>query len=346
MGDGWWVFCSVILSVSFSVFFVIWKFGVGQLSQGRLKSIFVLDVRKGLVHQGLLWLSIITPILLSVALGMWVWPKYEFDLSADGFKRFIEISVLPLAVMSISLPLSGLISKFHSTQQTAKQIEVVSYKNNLDAFYTHRKELIAYFAAMGEIEYLKVVSFSNSLHPVLHKRFFKGTPEEGTPVVDKGAFQSVERAILSGSKFLMGALENSGGLPALDCYLNACNEIFIAGDWLAIREIANGLMSKGVLVKSSKDEGVSFHFATVGTTTREILAAIRYVRGYYDNLCDYSGVPRMKIPEGREQVFGGGQSLLDKELVIEELHKNEILHLVGVGQARYGEDHEMSSKPS
>lgn len=346
MSGGTILFLTIVLSNIFSVVVVACLVGKGAWGFQRIKSIFKLDTSKGLVSQGLLWLSIVVPVSMSISLGGWVWAGYDFYISSEGFKKFIEISILPLGIMSLALPLAGLVSRFHSTQQTAKQIEVVSFKNNLDAFYTHRKELLSYFSAMQEIQYFGSITFNYYLHPVLHVRFFNGAPEEGWPIANIKSFEMVEANIVSGAKYLVGVIEGKGvgGMSVLDCYLQACNSIYLAAEALHIREVTNVLVSKGVMARSISCGSDSYDFVTIGTTTLEILAAIRFVKGFYDNLCDFSGVSRLRVAKGHEMVFRGGQRILDKELVIERLHVEELAEMVAAGGARYEEDHPKRSQ--
>ncbi|KPA89377.1 hypothetical protein PF66_04229 [Pseudomonas asplenii] len=342
MFEGFLLVLTLAVPVVLSVFVVVSLFGVGESPVDRCKSIFVLDSEKGLINQGLLWLSILTPLFIAISLGMWVWPEYQVDLSLSGYKKFVEISLLSLGVVSISLPLTGLIARFHSTRQTARQIEVVSFKNNVDAFYTHRKEMLGYFSALGEVRYLDVITFSYRIHPVLHVRFFSGAPEKGFPKVKRDYFNYVENRILAASKFLNGLLRGEGGsIGLLNLYINACNDMYLASEALAIPEISNDLFLKGVQIKSKSED---YDCIILGTTTLEALAAIRYLKGYYDNLCDFAGVERMKIDEGYDVVFRGGQKLLDGKLYIEELHEFEIDQLVEDGRARYCDNHPLVLK--
>lgn len=331
------LFIPVVVTVAIVSFFI----GGGRRGKEKVRSIFQLDTSKGLVHQGLLWLAVFIPIAIAISLGGWAWVGYELELSSGGFKRFIEISILPLAVMSLSLPLAGLVSRFHSTQQTAKQIEVVSFKNNLDAFYTHRKELLAYFDAVPDVNYLGVVDVVYKLHPVIHVRFFEGTPKQGWPQANVAVFEGVGRNISTGAMFLMGVLEPSAAshMSTLDCYLNACRDIFLAAQSLHVRDVARDLVSRGVMIKSGAASQVGYDMITMGTTTVEVLAAFRIVKSYYDNLCDFAGVTRLVIPEAHEIVFHGGQRILDGELVIERLHEIEIADLIACGRGRYDENH-------
>ncbi|MBK3440643.1 hypothetical protein [Pseudomonas lactis] len=344
MTDGIFLIFSVVLAVFVSLILVACLVGDGPLSNFRITSILKLDTSKGLIHQGLLWMSIFTPLAVAIALGLWVWPKYSFELSPAGFKNFIDISILPLAVMSLSLPLSGLISRFHSTQQTAKQIEVVSFKNNLDAFYTHRKEMLAYFSAMQDVDYLGVEIFKYHLHPVLHVRFFSGAPEDGLPKIEVDSFESVNAQIMSGAKFLKSVLVPSGigSFSTLDAYLQACKSICLAANSLHITQVTRGIVSRGVLVRSEGCAPPQYDFITLGTSTLDVLAAIRFTKDFYDNLCDFAGYPRSVIPENLEIVFQGGQSILDGDLEIERLHESEIAHLIEIRRASYDENHPLS----
>lgn len=341
MFEGFLLAIILAFPVILSIWVVAIFLGKGAWGGRRLISVFEFDTSKGLISQGLLWLSITTPIFVALSLGAWIWPSYEVLISSKGFKNFIEISILPLAVMSISLPLAGLISRFHSTQQTAKQIEVVSFKNNLDAFFTHRKELISYFSAMEPVTYLGVVEFKYVIHPVLHVRFFEGVPEKGWPVVKRKSFNNVEHGILRGAQHLVGVLAPTEdcGFDDLDRYLQGCKEIYLAAQALHIREITQGLVSRGVMLKSSSCPEHGWDLLTIGTTTAEVLAAIRYVKNYYDNLCDFAGVARMIVPDGYEVVFHGGQRLLAGDLTIENLHMFDIQQMVDDGRAQYDEKH-------
>ncbi|WP_198579701.1 hypothetical protein, partial [Citrobacter portucalensis] len=112
-------------------------------------------------------------------------------------------------IMSISHPLAGVVSRFHSTQQAARQIILSKTKNSLDAYYAHRKAMFEYFKEIDETNYFSMHSFSYKVHPVLHKRFFIGTPEDGTPVMQERAFGQVEGWINGAITFLSGVLDGT-----------------------------------------------------------------------------------------------------------------------------------------
>lgn len=164
---------ATIIIPALTIFWLIAsKLGEGQNCKMRALSVFELNTEHGLIRQGLLWLAVSIPLSLGMAFGIWGWSGYTVSLTPGGYKKFVEISLLPLAIMSISLPLAGLVSRFHSTQQAARQIILSKTKNSLDAYYAHRKAMFEYFKEIDETNYFGMHSFSYKVHPVLHKRFF------------------------------------------------------------------------------------------------------------------------------------------------------------------------------
>lgn len=343
--DGFLLGATLLLPILLSLVCITHFLGKGEWGFQRITSILKLDTSHGLIRQGLLWLAILIPLGVGVSLGSWVWLGRAIDLSQSGFKNFIEISILPIAVVSVALPLAGLVSRFHSTQQTAKQIEVVSYKNNLDAFYTHRKELISYFSAIPIVNYFNLIDFKYEIHPVLHVRFFLGSPEKGFPRVDRGSFDYVEGRILSAAKFLYPVLEHRvESQSLLDLYLNACNDVYLAAKALHIKKVTYELIQTGVLVSSDEAAPGEYDMVTIGTTTLEMLASLRFVKGCYDNLCDFAGEPRLEIPKILDDVFNKTEKYISKELVIERLHERELAEMVASGRACYDVNHELRAK--
>ncbi|VVN71070.1 hypothetical protein PS689_00427 [Pseudomonas fluorescens] len=325
-----------------AVIIILLTFGRGKTFNEKLKSIFFLNERHGLARQGLLWLAILAPVALGFSLGLWSWWGRGVSLNSEGFKTFVDISVVPLAIMALALPIAGLVSRFHSTKQSARQIQVVSEKNNLDAYYSHRKEMMAYFDSMKSVVYLGVVKFKYPIHPVLHKRFFEGDPTKGTPDIIVDSFDSVERKIISAATRLTEVFTVTDREVALNSYLQACTDLIVVSTWLGIKKIYIGLRNKGVFVKydnfsragSNRIDGA----ATIGCTTAEVLAAIRFCKGYYDNLCDFAGFRRMDIGK-YDLVFSGGQKLIDFNPVIESLHNNELAIAVSRGKAVFEINH-------
>ncbi|MGA3683489.1 hypothetical protein [Pseudomonas graminis] len=304
-------------------------------STNRIFSVFKLDTEHGLLKQGLLWMAIGGPVGLGLAFGAWIWADYNVELSSLGYRKFLEISILPLGIMSISLPLAGLVSSFHSTQQAAKQISLNKVKNNIDAFYSHRKAMIEYFSAMDDMVYFGEYSFSYKIHPVIHKRFFRGSPETGWPSLIEGSFEAIEQHIRSATAKLIPVLSGTNNL-ALDFYLLASNEIYIAAKGLNIKQITLDMVSTGVYVKYPDSES---GYLTMGVTTKETLVSIRFIYEFYNNLCDFAGRERMELSDDLLKVLTKTEYWLEKGTFIEGLHLNEIAALIETGAATTNERH-------
>lgn len=123
--------------------------------------VFKLKPDSGLANQSLFWIFVLIPISLFLILGGVAWNGYEFDISRDGFDKFYEISKLPLAILTLSLPLGLVIVRMHSTGQTASQIKdtisqrkiensVRFIENNTQAFKNISKSIREKFTIIEE----------------------------------------------------------------------------------------------------------------------------------------------------------------------------------------------------
>ncbi|KPB26151.1 hypothetical protein LT706_17985 [Pseudomonas syringae pv. syringae] len=308
----------------FGVGLVALVMGKGEWKNSRWRSILTLHPENGLVHQGLLWVSIVIPFLYFLILGIAAWHEFSISIDAEGFKKFIEISVLPLATLSISLPLAGLVSKLHSTQQTAVQIAVVSRKNNFDAFYSHRKELFSYFAQIGTVTYLDCLVAEYKIHPNIHQAFFSGDPKNGIPEPREQAFESV-RSDFDFILMLLSTVVARNDEKAFHYYLNACNSILSVAKRLGVAEVSIGMVEKGASFSVQYDDTGLTPVATVGKTTVEILASVRYLRNFFNNLCTFaSSKPHDAAEQYRHLLYGGSELLSRKTLTIESIQATEI----------------------
>ncbi|WP_338495810.1 hypothetical protein V5F23_17215 [Pseudomonas sp. WP18] len=326
---------ATILSPALAIYWLVMSFcGDGHDFRSKALSVAELHTEHGLIRQGLLWLAIGIPLSLGLAFGVWVCSGYEVSLNLEGYKKFVEISLLPLAIMSVSLPLAALVSRIHSTQQAARQIVLSRTKNNLDAYYAHRKAMFEYFKEIDETEYFNQYKFSYKAHPVLHKRFFLGSPEEGTPVMHEHTFTKVEQCINGAATFLIDVLSGSAKEP-LAFYLTACSNIYHASKILNIKPVYIDMKDRGVFIRHNENEGAT----TFGVSTLETLAALRFTREYFNNLCDFSGRSRMSVSPKLDEVFDKTEFWLHKGKFIEELHEGIIANLVASGGATLGEKH-------
>ena len=291
------------------------------------KHFLTLDPEKGLLRQGALWMGILLPLAYFMVLGGIIWSEYELDISSAGLVTFFKISGIPLAVLSLTLPLTVLISRLHATEQTAKQIEMASHKNNLDSFYAHRNELFTYFDHLNETEYLDgALTGRFGIHPRLHKAFFNGRPELGVPEVDTEHFNNIEN-ILAVTRMQIDKVLKSENADeeAISWYLcNACVSIHTLSMALGLPEIYIELADKGVLVELYvKGQEEKQRFLSVGTSTDDLVAAFRYANDYFNNLCDFAGYTRGDVAEEYQYIDTGGSFReLRSPGIIEQLQKS------------------------
>ena len=291
---------------------------------------FKLNANKGLLNQGLLWLGILLPTSYFFVFGLIAWDGYIIDISSQGLSTFFDISTIPLTLLSLGLPLTILVTRFHATEQTAKQITITSHKNNLDSFYSHRNELFSYFSQLGETDYFGALKVNSSVHPRLHKNFFIGTPSFGVPEINKEMFKNIEQTLSSARFEIDSVLRNKNPDMSFSFYmLNACVTIHYLSHCLGLPEIYNDLALKGVSLEIDvKGKGKS-EYLTVGTTTDDLVAAYRYAHDYFLNLSDFAGYTPEPTQEEYKYIETGGKfRTITTPKVIEQLHKNEIATLL------------------
>ncbi|MFV0453911.1 MAG: hypothetical protein ACK5NQ_02740 [Pseudomonas sp.] len=148
--------------------------------------------RRGLASQWPLRFWLTTIVVYAFATGYMCWVGYSLDFTPKGFSVFIEISKFPLAVLSLTIPVGVFISRLHSTQQTATQIEVTDSKNRLDAFHSQRKGLVEYIESVGEIELAPKIRKSLRINQAFHSVLFPNSSHTaGANEADEEAVQDV-----------------------------------------------------------------------------------------------------------------------------------------------------------
>ena len=302
-------------------------FGSGTWFFERFKSTLTLNEERGLSEQGLLWISIVSPLLYFLIFGAVVWNGYSVSLTEEGLKKFVSISAFPLGVLSLALPLSVLVSRLHATKQTAKQIKITQLKNNIDLFHSHRKELFSYFGQIGEVTYLDCLNAKFKVHPRVHKNFFTGRPESGTPLVNEDAFKDIESELSSARWQLDTVIQDKNPQKTYDFYIaNFCSTIYRLSQKLGLPEIYIDLAQNSRLVPIKLVGKGEMELLTVGTTTDEAVAAYRYAKNYFHNLCDFAGrEPEFRADDELKYIDEGGKFMTIKpEKVIERLHQCEI----------------------
>ena len=310
LGPTFIVFCGIILVLGFDS--------------------FKLNANKGLHAQGLLWLGMLLPISYFLVLGGIAWDGYNIDISSKGLSTFFEISKVPLTFLSLALPLTILVTRFHATEQTAIQIAITNHKNNLDSFYAHRKELFSYFSQIGETDYFGALKVNSSVHPRLHKNFFIGTPDSGVPEINTEMFLHLEKTLSSARFEIDSVLTNKNPNMTFSFYmLNACVTIHYLSRCLGLSEVYSELALKGVSLEIDVQRKGKAESLTVGTTTDDLVAAYRYAHDFFQNLSDFAGYTSEPTQEEYKYIETGGKiRTITTPRVIEQLHKNEIARLL------------------
>lgn len=270
-----------------------------------LKSILSLHPDKGLAEQGLLWLSILTPLCYFIVLGYFAWQGSTPELSARGYSSFIKLSAFPIGILSISLPLSALIARIHSTQQTAEQIRITKKKNDIDAFYAHRKAMFEYFSSIDQHKYDGGLIGCFQAHPRLHIKFFKSDkPEKGLPELNKAQFEhclnKLQKARSSIEYLMSSNFVNTNDEKLAFAYLIACKNIYDLAGTLVLPEIYEKLSKSS---KTIRDDKTNLKFISLGYGIEDMLDSYRYTRSFLRTVCEFSGysVDYFDNPETREK---------------------------------------------
>ncbi|WDH37590.1 hypothetical protein [Pseudomonas chlororaphis] len=155
-----------------------------------------LDPRRGLASQWPLRFWLTTILVYFLAAGYLCWAPYTLSFTPKGFDTFIDISKFPLALLSLTIPVGVFISRLHSTQQTAAQIEATDMKNRLDAFHAQRKGIVEYIASLGTIELAHNVSLKIQINQAFHSVVFcNSTHETGALEADEQVLKYVMRQV-------------------------------------------------------------------------------------------------------------------------------------------------------
>ncbi|MEH6397704.1 hypothetical protein [Pantoea sp. Haah2121] len=290
--------------------------------------IMTLHTEKSIGHQGIFWFSIILPMVYFFLLGSLAWSGYTFRFDAEGFKTFVSISALPLGVLSLAIPLSASVSRFHATKQTAKQIQIVSQKNNIDLFHAHRKELFSYFEQIGEVELHENLKALNKPHPRIHKLFFAGDPKYGTPTVKKDRFEEVDKLLETTRGMLISILDNVNPQVSFGLYIEIfCRDVMRLAHMLGLQEVIDLCMSSPRYPCVIK--GVRYNLESVGSTSDEAIAAFKCIENFYNNLRDfaYYKSPYFDNKKEARRLIDSVRNKLEQN-TIEKLHRNIIANAV------------------
>ncbi|WP_404940164.1 hypothetical protein [Pseudomonas atacamensis] len=291
---------------------------------------FSLDASRGLAEQGYLWLSILAPILYFFFLGHYAWQGYSISVTSEGLSEFLRISTLPIALLSLSIPLSILVARIHATHQTSIQITASQLKNNMDGYYAHRKAMFEYFGGMKDIIYPGKIKGDFHAHPRLHLRFFidKG-PSNGTPEINSEKFKESVEILSEIQSHIHIALTSE--LPRqenIKHYAHACTKLFSLAGTLNLPCIYEDLKSKerkfDICLNSNDEEADDLKFYGVGTTTHDLVGSYRYVRSFLRVLCEFAGHDVIFFDEKKHLAIDKGNDYTSSPYHFQDISK--ILH--------------------
>ncbi|MBR7523766.1 MULTISPECIES: hypothetical protein [Gammaproteobacteria] len=247
-----------------------------------LSCLVELNASNGLFDQPLFRFVVLVPIFLFISFGLIAWKGYSIDLSAEGLNKFIQISKLPLGLLSLIVPIGAIVASFHTTHQTAAQISIADQKGKLELFYQHREEFFNYFDRVGERTYHKAFTAKFKAQPSVHKRFFSGEPEKGTPIVRLRALHQIQESLNISGAHIKSVIEGLHYNPRCDAYMEACTTLNDVALQLGLPEIYQDM--DGVRLKSGDIE-----FKSLGNNVTTLLASLRYCTDFLNALCDFCG---------------------------------------------------------
>lgn len=301
----------------------------------RIRDAVSLHAERGLMHQRLLWIGLLTPIFYFLVIGLFVWMDCSPDISAEGFKMFIQISTLPLGILSLAIPFSVLVSRFHATEQTAIQIKAAKAKNNMDAFYSHRKAMFDYFDKINERDFDGGIEGRFEIEPTLHKRaFWGGSPVLGMPSPHDAFFEFIEERLTSARTFIHHVLFEEELFKRLAFYKNACDALWSISCSMSLDGLVKDLINNGHAIKElNRVAPEETYTLTVGKTTAELIGAYRYCRQYYRYLCDFAGYKSsfLKMIDYDKSTL----SIVDKGRRYTEININAVEELLGFASSHF-----------
>ncbi|MDU5688771.1 MAG: hypothetical protein E6009_02685 [Citrobacter freundii] len=124
-------------------------------------------------------IAILAPFISFLYFGFLSWRGHTPQFDSEGMGVFLEISKLPLLILSLTLPLGALTANIHRTFQTKKQIELSEAKNLSDMYYAHNKSYVENFSKVNanrEIRSSSNETLNNYIKNINNLSVFIGRP--------------------------------------------------------------------------------------------------------------------------------------------------------------------------
>ncbi|WP_085691779.1 MULTISPECIES: hypothetical protein [unclassified Pseudomonas] len=261
------------------------------------KERLLLNPDHGLDKQALFWVSVTVPIMYFLGFGYYAWEGYTVSLTEAGFREFIRISAFPLGLLGLSLPLTALITKLHSTSQTARQI----VKSKHELFYLHRKEFTAYYEQIGPTKYSDFTA-TFKINPRIHAKLFEGAASKGTPTLRLdvvGDLISRVQSARQSFEAMFSALEQPEFYSE---YTEFCKKIIYLVQYLNVRDAEDFINSVGIALPN---EGEA---RSIGSSMQHAYDVFTCVENYVIAALEFSGVGRDALkfdrPALRQRIAG------------------------------------------
>lgn len=289
-----------------------------------LRNTIALHSSDGLARQGLFWLVMLVPLLYFLIFGWMVWRGHSPALNVDGFKEFVRITTLPLGLLSLSIPLTALVSKLHSTAQAAKQIQLAEVKNNHDLFYLHRREYVAFFQQVGEVNFLGEFTASFKINPRVHSRFFEGDVTEGIPRVREDFVDGLISDLKLARACLADVIVDLHPDQSHCLYIDFCQKIVHLMLHFGIQDMRSQLRERSVMMPFYDVNNVKHAQISIGATTQQAVAAYRCVKGYLLTSLEFAGyrkgIEELKLGEvDFVDISSGYLTVNRRDLVVERI---------------------------
>lgn len=219
-----------------------------------------------------------------------------------------------------------LVSRLHSTGQTAKQIAITQHKNNMDAFYSHRDKLFAYFDRLDESHYYNSAKVNFKLRNKVHKRFFIGDPNSGIPKINNNWFEITQNRLGYADKSIYLALKNYDSDIVLPYYLQACLELREASRYLEILDVIRQFSATEEEIEiEDKSSGKRRRIDAIGENIEDLLSVYFYINEFFWNLCDFSDCPQYVVTTHRvHNAYKKNKEIPGCEDFVDRLHRIEI----------------------
>jgi len=274
-----------------------------------------LHPEKGLADQGLLWVSILLPLIYFLTLGGFAWQDTTPSLSAEGFNTFIEISKLPLALLALCVPLAVLASRLHATKQTAAQLISARKKNNYDLFLSHRKSMIEYFSAVENVTFGRgAIKYDFRIDPHLHSQFFHADdPLKGIPEVRAKNFEIILRELCECGDLISEFFTSTVEVPVSEeyalRYIDISRRIYNLALKVGLREITD-MRDYCITVDCGPSTPTTMVFV-LGKSYSEFTGSFQLLRSYIRYLCRFASYRSSYFEENRHHYHASAIGLSD-----------------------------------